>query len=243
MSPGAPLRAARPRPAITRPIILSLPLVGLLLWSGWSLALAMPERGEGFTLPTALEDTRQLQHSSHGAITAALITRPAPRPASTAPTDVNVAAESRPACRQRWSRVSRSNCCRASRCPGGRADRARCLRRRSRRLGADQRRPSCSHQRGSDSRASEPVTITCRRSSARRTPPQRPPLVPEADRIRVKVVTVRAKVTAYTYDHAVSKPEWADGIVAWHLNGKKRRVEAHRYGLATDWSQFLAPPS
>ena len=27
---------------------------------------------------------------------------------------------------------------------------------------------------------------------------------------------------------------------AWHPDGRKRRVEDHRYGLATDWAQF--PP-
>lgn len=65
--------------------------------------------------------------------------------------------------------------------------------------------------------------------------------IPSKGHFKVKVVTVRAKVTAYTaMDHAVSKPEWADGIVAWHPGGKKRRVRNHPYNLATDWSQF--PP-
>ena len=56
---------------------------------------------------------------------------------------------------------------------------------------------------------------------------------------RVFVVTIKAKVTAYTpYDHAVSHPEWADGNVAWHPRNRKRSVNQHPYCLATDWSQF-----
>lgn len=58
---------------------------------------------------------------------------------------------------------------------------------------------------------------------------------------RIRVVTIRARVTAYTaYDHAESKPEWADGVVAWHPHGRQRKVAHHPYGFATDWSQF--PP-
>ncbi len=56
---------------------------------------------------------------------------------------------------------------------------------------------------------------------------------------RVFVVTIKAKVTAYTpYDHAVSHPEWADGNVAWHPRNRKRSVNQHPYCLATDWTQF-----
>lgn len=58
---------------------------------------------------------------------------------------------------------------------------------------------------------------------------------------RIRVVTIRAKVTGYTaYDHRYSRPEWADGVVAWHPGGRKRRVTSHPYGFATDWAQF--PP-
>ncbi|NRA40223.1 MAG: hypothetical protein HRU15_18905 [Planctomycetes bacterium] len=57
--------------------------------------------------------------------------------------------------------------------------------------------------------------------------------------VRVFVVTIQARVTAYTpYDHAVSHPQWADGVVAWHPRRRKRHVSAHPYGLATDWLQF-----
>jgi len=57
--------------------------------------------------------------------------------------------------------------------------------------------------------------------------------------VRVRVVTISAKITAYTpWDHSVSKPEWADGLVAWYPDGRKRRVRAHPYGFATDWNQF-----
>ncbi|MFW5882408.1 MAG: hypothetical protein ACOCVS_02135 [Planctomycetota bacterium] len=76
----------------------------------------------------------------------------------------------------------------------------------------------------------------------------------EADRLRydhppmerqetviVRVITIRAKVTAYTaYDHAATDPDWADGCVAWHAGGRKRRVEHHPYGIATDWVQLPA---
>ena len=59
------------------------------------------------------------------------------------------------------------------------------------------------------------------------------------DIIKVRVAVIRAKVTAYTpMDHLHTKPDWADGIVAWHPNRKKRRVAQHPYGLATDWQQF-----
>ena len=65
--------------------------------------------------------------------------------------------------------------------------------------------------------------------------------VPTDRPVKIRVVTVRAKVTAYTpYDHADSHPQWADGIVAWHPHGKRRHVAHHRYCLATDWSQFPA---
>lgn len=78
------------------------------------------------------------------------------------------------------------------------------------------------------------------RLAAERNPSDHPP-VASADAVRVRVVTIRARVTAYTpYDHAETHPQWADGIVAWHPGGKQRRVENHRYGLATDWAQF--PP-
>ncbi|MFW5844608.1 MAG: hypothetical protein ACOCXJ_00100 [Planctomycetota bacterium] len=71
-----------------------------------------------------------------------------------------------------------------------------------------------------------------------RAPADHPP-VPSDAPVRVRVVTISAKVTAYTpYDHARSKPEWADGVVAWHPRGRKRHVAAHPYGLATDWGQF-----
>lgn len=84
------------------------------------------------------------------------------------------------------------------------------------------------------------ITWAPQREHVERTPSDHP-AVAGHDAIRVKVVTIRARVTAYTpYDHALSKPEWADGIVAWHPNGKQRSVEQHRYGLATDWGQF--PP-
>lgn len=57
--------------------------------------------------------------------------------------------------------------------------------------------------------------------------------------VRVFVVTIQARVTAYTaYDHATTHPEWADGIVAWHPRRRKRRVVNHPYCLATDWTQF-----
>jgi hypothetical protein len=69
--------------------------------------------------------------------------------------------------------------------------------------------------------------------------PQDPPEVPTDLPVRVFVVTVRAKVTAYTaYDHQYTHPQWADGIVAWHPGGKQRSVEAHPYHFATDWTQF-----
>ncbi len=59
------------------------------------------------------------------------------------------------------------------------------------------------------------------------------------DATRVFVVTIRARVTAYTpYDHAQSHPQWADGVVAWHPRNRKRRVTAHPYCLASDWTQF-----
>lgn len=59
--------------------------------------------------------------------------------------------------------------------------------------------------------------------------------------VQVRVVTIRCRVTGYTaYDHAVSKPEWADGLVAWYPGGRKRPVARHPYGVASDWSQF--PP-
>jgi len=55
------------------------------------------------------------------------------------------------------------------------------------------------------------------------------------------VVTIRAKVTAYTAnDHQQTHPQWADGVVAWHAGGRRRHVSAHPYGLAADWAQF--PP-
>ncbi|MDA3960812.1 MAG: hypothetical protein PF961_08480 [Planctomycetota bacterium] len=58
---------------------------------------------------------------------------------------------------------------------------------------------------------------------------------------RIRIITIKAKVTAYTpYDHVRTRPEWADGIVAWHPHGKRRSVRNHPYGFATDWAQF--PP-
>lgn len=69
--------------------------------------------------------------------------------------------------------------------------------------------------------------------------PQDHPPVDKHKATRVLVVTVKAKVTAYTpYDHAQSHPQWADGVVAWHPRNRKRRVASHPYCLATDWSQF-----
>ena len=69
--------------------------------------------------------------------------------------------------------------------------------------------------------------------------PQDHPPVDPAEATRVLIVTVRAKVTAYTpYDHAQSHPQWADGVVAWHPRNRKRHVNAHPYCLATDWTQF-----
>lgn len=69
--------------------------------------------------------------------------------------------------------------------------------------------------------------------------PQDHPPVNSAEATRVLIVTVRAKVTAYTpYDHAQSHPQWADGVVAWHPRNRKRHVNAHPYCLATDWTQF-----
>lgn len=79
-----------------------------------------------------------------------------------------------------------------------------------------------------------------RRAAVERRPSDHP-AVPAGVDVRVRVVTIRARVTAYTaWDHRTSKPEWADGVVAWHPGGRKRRVEHHPYGLATDWAQF--PP-
>ncbi|TVR44064.1 MAG: hypothetical protein EA402_08190 [Planctomycetota bacterium] len=78
------------------------------------------------------------------------------------------------------------------------------------------------------------------RMAAERAPSDHPP-VPAGQPIELRVVTIRARVTAYTpYDHAQTHPQWADGIVAWHPGGRQRRVANHRYGLATDWAQF--PP-
>lgn len=74
-----------------------------------------------------------------------------------------------------------------------------------------------------------------------RQPSDHPAVNDQEQPIRVRVVTIRARVTAYTpYDHAQTHPQWADGIVAWHPGGRQRHVAEHRYGLATDWSQF--PP-
>ncbi len=57
--------------------------------------------------------------------------------------------------------------------------------------------------------------------------------------VKVRVVTIRARVTAYTpFDHQFTKPEWCDGLVAWHPNGRKRRVQSSPYCLATDWGLF-----
>jgi hypothetical protein len=65
------------------------------------------------------------------------------------------------------------------------------------------------------------------------------PRIDPNEPVRVWVVTVRVKVTAYTaYDHLITKPEWADGVVAWHPGGRQRRVDAHPHGVATDWEQF-----
>jgi len=65
--------------------------------------------------------------------------------------------------------------------------------------------------------------------------------LPSDGPVELRVVTIRARVTAYTpYDHLRTRPDWADGVVAWHPNNRKRHVRDHRYGLATDWSQF--PP-
>ena len=69
--------------------------------------------------------------------------------------------------------------------------------------------------------------------------PQDCPPISKTEATRVFVITVRAKVTAYTpYDHAQSHPQWADGVVAWHPRNRKRHVQAHPYCLATDWTQF-----
>jgi hypothetical protein len=63
--------------------------------------------------------------------------------------------------------------------------------------------------------------------------------IDDREPVRVRVVTISAKVTAYTaFDHAFTKPEWADGLVAWYPAGRKRHVSAHPYGFATDWGQF-----
>ncbi|TVR08150.1 MAG: hypothetical protein EA401_14340 [Planctomycetota bacterium] len=79
------------------------------------------------------------------------------------------------------------------------------------------------------------------RQHAERRPSDHAPVDHHNTPVRVRVVTIRARVTAYTpYDHAETEPQWADGIVAWHPGGRQRRVANHRYGLATDWSQF--PP-
>ena len=57
--------------------------------------------------------------------------------------------------------------------------------------------------------------------------------------VKIRVAIIRAKVTAYTpLDHIETRPDWCDGLVAWHPNGRKRRVAHHPYGLATDWAQF-----
>lgn len=86
----------------------------------------------------------------------------------------------------------------------------------------------------------EPLRWAPSRLAAERAPSDHPP-VPSHQPVEVRVVTIRARVTAYTpYDHAQTHPQWADGIVAWHPGGRQRRVANHRYGLATDWAQF--PP-
>lgn len=92
-----------------------------------------------------------------------------------------------------------------------------------------------------EARPSAPArTWAPQRQDAERRPSDHAP-VNTTDPVRVRVVTIRARVTAYTpYDHAETEPQWADGIVAWHPGGRQRRVANHRYGLATDWSQF--PP-
>jgi hypothetical protein len=79
------------------------------------------------------------------------------------------------------------------------------------------------------------------REQAEAHPLTHPPGLLDETRRWVQVVTLRARVTAYTpYDHANTEPHWADGKVAWFAGGKPRRVSRHPHGLATDWTQF--PP-
>lgn len=88
--------------------------------------------------------------------------------------------------------------------------------------------------------AASTVTLLPDRRYFERYPSTHLPVDP-AIPTRIRVVTVRARVTGYTaYDHRITHPQWADGVVAWHPDGRKRRVGTHPYGLATDWSQFPA---
>ena len=88
--------------------------------------------------------------------------------------------------------------------------------------------------------ALDPVTWAPDRFHQERNPSDHLPIAANVP-TRIRVVTVRARVTAYTpYDHRDTHPEWADGVVAWHPHGKRRHVSLHRYCLATDWAQF--PP-